>query len=83
MNHPIDVLLSRLEGVKEISAGKYKARCPAHDDKSPSLSVTEKDGKVLIHCYAECEAEEIMTAMGRFTGDRSGSLIHVPGSGDS
>jgi len=64
MNHPIDVLLSRLEGVKEISAGKYKARCPAHDDKSPSLSVTEKDGKVLIHCYAECEAEEIMTAMG-------------------
>ncbi len=63
MSHPIDVLLNRLEGVKETSAGQYMARCPAHDDKSPSLSVTEKDGKVLIHCYAGCAAVEIVEAV--------------------
>ena len=63
MSHPIDVLLNRLEGVKETSAGRYKARCPAHDDKSPSLSLADDNGKILVHCFAGCEPLEIMAAV--------------------
>ena len=61
----IDALLSRLEGVKETGHSKYVARCPAHEDRSPSLAVAEgRDGRVLIHCFAGCEAEDILAAIG-------------------
>jgi len=41
------------------------ARCPAHDDTQPSLSITEgRDGRVLLHCFAECPTEKIVSAIG-------------------
>ena len=44
--------LDRLQGVRKSGAG-YKARCPAHDDNNPSLSVDEGDGgTVLVTCHA-------------------------------
>ncbi len=46
--HPIDQVLSRLDKVKANGASKWKACCPAHDDRDPSLSIREADdGKVL------------------------------------
>ena len=39
------------------------ARCPAHDDRSPSLSISEKNGRVLFHCHAGCRQEDVMTAL--------------------
>jgi putative DNA primase/helicase len=38
-------------------------RCPAHDDKHPSLSVTERDGKVLVRCFAGCSQDEVIAAL--------------------
>ncbi len=36
--------------------GGWMARCPAHDDRKPSLSIREGDhGKVLVCCHAGCE----------------------------
>ena len=35
--------------------GYGTARCPAHEDKNPSLSVSERDGKVLLKCHADCD----------------------------
>lgn len=44
---------------------KWVARCPAHDDSSPSLSVKElRDGRVLVHCHAGCGALEVLEAVG-------------------
>ena len=61
----IDALLSRLDGVRETGSGKYIARCPAHDDRSPSLAITScDDGRILIHCFAGCETEDVLTAIG-------------------
>ena len=61
----IDALLSRLDGVKETGHGKYVARCPAHDDRSPSLAIKDcGDGRVLIHCFAGCETEDVLSAVG-------------------
>ena len=66
----IDDLLSRLDGIRETGYGKYIARCPAHDDRSPSLGVTGKDdGRILLHCFAGCETEDVLSAVGLTFGD--------------
>jgi hypothetical protein len=62
---PTEKVLDRLEGVKPSKPGSWIAICPAHEDKSPSLSVRElEDGRVLIHCFAGCEVSEILRAIG-------------------
>ena len=61
----IDALLNGLDCVKETGQGKYVARCPAHDDKSPSLAIKDcDDGRVLVHCFAGCETEDVLSAIG-------------------
>jgi hypothetical protein len=61
----IDALLSDLNGVKRTGYGKYVARCPAHDDKSPSLAIKNcGDGRILLHCFAGCETEDVLSAVG-------------------
>jgi hypothetical protein len=61
---PVDLVLDRLEGVKQRGEG-YQARCPAHEDNEPSLSVAEgDDGRALVKCFAGCEVEEIVSALG-------------------
>jgi hypothetical protein len=43
----------------------WEARCPAHDDRKPSLSVAEgQDGRVLLTCHAGCTVEAITAALG-------------------
>ena len=65
-----EALLSHLEAVRETGKGQYLARCPAHDDRSPSLSIRDTDdGRVLIHCFAGCETEDILTAVGMVFSD--------------
>jgi len=60
----VDQFLSRLEAVRGRD-GAWNARCPAHDDRDPSLSVTTgDDGRVLIHCHAGCGAVAVVEAVG-------------------
>ena len=62
---PVELLLSRLEHVRANRNGTWVARCPAHDDRSPSLSIaTGDDGKVLLHCFAGCGAADVVEAIG-------------------
>lgn len=39
------------------------ALCPAHDDRNPSLSMCEKDGKLLLRCHAGCEQRDVIEAL--------------------
>lgn len=41
----------------------WLARCPAHDDAHPSLSLTERNGRVLAHCHAGCSQQEVIAAL--------------------
>jgi hypothetical protein len=60
----VEQLLSRLEKVKGRN-GSWTACCPAHKDRSPSLSVREtSDGRVLLHCFAGCEVDAVLGAVG-------------------
>lgn len=60
-----DALISRLEKCRRTGAGTWLACCPAHEDKSPSMSIREvEDGRVLVHCFAGCGVDEILGAVG-------------------
>ena len=60
-----DVFLSRLTKVRATGRGTWVACCPAHQDKNPSLSVRETDdGRVLVHCFAECPVSDVVAAVG-------------------
>jgi hypothetical protein len=62
---PIDTLLVILEDVRQTAKGQWLCRCPAHHDKSASLSVRELEtGKILIHCFAGCDTQEILSVLG-------------------
>ena len=60
----VDEILGRLKGVRASGDGSWVACCPAHDDANPSMSVTARDGKVLLHCHAGCQTAEIVSALG-------------------
>ena len=69
MKSTFDLFLTKLEGVNNLEEGRATARCPAHDDQSPSLSITNVGEKVLLHCHAGCEYKDIITAdLGRTQG---------------
>ena len=61
-SQPVRLLLERLERV-ETRNGSYRALCPAHDDRKPSLSEGE-DGRALIKCFAGCAPEKITSSLG-------------------
>ena len=61
----IDNLLSRLDKVRRTGNGTYQACCPAHADRSPSLSIRElDDGRTLIHCFGGCDVQDVLAAVG-------------------
>jgi len=64
----IEKFVSRLEGVQRTSRG-YKARCPAHHDKSPSLCIGKGEDRILVHCFALCATKDIVKAMGLTMAD--------------
>ncbi len=56
-------ILARLKDVKR-SGRRWSAPCPAHRDSKPSLSITERAGRILIHCHAGCTPEAVCRAAG-------------------
>lgn len=65
MSTPAEKLLSHLDGVRERTRGRWSARCPAHDDRSPSLSIAERDdGALLLRCWSGCEVADVVAAVG-------------------
>ena len=65
----LDDLLGRLERVRAVPDG-HMAACPVpkhgkgRGDKNESLSVTERDGKILMRCFGGCDTEAIVRAIG-------------------
>jgi putative DNA primase/helicase len=67
--------LGQIQGVQENDAG-YKARCPVtghgqgRGDQNPSLSVgMDREGNVLLKCFAGCDNESIVEALGLTMAD--------------
>lgn len=61
---PVERFVARLGKVKGRN-GSWTALCPAHEDKTPSLSIREgQDGRVLVHCFGGCEVYNIVGSVG-------------------
>lgn len=66
---PTELILSKLPRARRDYKG-WIARCPAHDDRRPSLRVaTGDDGRALIHCHAGCTPEAVVGALGLALAD--------------
>jgi hypothetical protein len=70
MMRPLDKVLERLDGVRQVGDGCYEGSCPHPEhgkrrgDVRPSLSVSEgDDGRALLNCHANCPTEEILAAI--------------------
>lgn len=58
-------IVGMLSGVKSTGQDRWIARCPAHEDRSPSLTIRGlPDGRILLHCFAGCEVQYILGSMG-------------------
>lgn len=72
----LNQVLGKLPDAKRSGKG-WSARCPAHDDCSPSLSISEgSDGRVLLNCHAGCSVEDICKSIGITVADL------MPGDGN-
>ena len=59
----LELSLQKLDNVKKVGR-QYQARCPCHDDKHASLSISETpEGKLLAYCHAGCSFESIIKAL--------------------
>jgi putative DNA primase/helicase len=59
----------------------WMARCPAHEDRKPSLSIRDADNKVLVHCHASCDQERVISALrarGLWSDHRPRSICRMP-----
>jgi hypothetical protein len=60
---PLNRVLGRLDAVRKTPSG-FTARCPSHDDRHASLSISEgDDGRVLVHCHAGCDLDAVLQAI--------------------
>lgn len=69
MNDKLERLLASLDKVEKLPQGNHQARyracCPAHGDKNPSLSITlSNSDTILLKCWAGCSAEEVVNSVG-------------------
>ncbi len=62
-NTTLSSIASGLDKVRRHGDYEFLACCPAHDDRNPSLSVSDKNGKILVKCWAGCTQEEVIEAL--------------------
>ena len=55
--------IAKVLGGRKVGA-VWMARCPAHDDRDPSLAIADaSSGKVLVHCHAGCDQRDVIAAL--------------------
>ena len=61
----VDHVLSRLNKVRKSGQHAWMACCPAHNDKTASLAISDNgDGRILLNCFAGCDTYSILRSIG-------------------
>ncbi len=70
---PVELVLERLrdrDGNPRSSGSGWQAKCPAHEDRQPSLHVEEgSEACALLNCHAGCTTEAVVEALGLTMAD--------------
>lgn len=62
-------VLDRLDKLKQLGTDKWTACCNVHEDKTPSLTISVKDGKLLMYCFAcGAKGDSVVESMGLSVG---------------
>ena len=59
-----DDIVKRTRAKPTSTAGSFSGLCPSHDDKSPSLSITLENERILLYCHTGCTIERICSSLG-------------------
>lgn len=68
----IEEIISRFQGVRSLNDRSYQCRCPCHNDREASLTVTQAGDKLLLHCHAGCDTRDILQNIGLTMADING-----------
>jgi putative DNA primase/helicase len=72
-------------GAARRCGGWWSCRCPAHDDRSPSLSLRDGERSIVVHCHAGCDPRDVLAELrrrGLIAGGGSASSDTRPAGGD-
>jgi len=80
---PLARVLSALGYAGTHTGSSHKCHCPAHEDNTESLSVSEgAGGKILLKCFAGCDTKAVLNAVGLNFADLSvNGTTHTNGNG--
>lgn len=57
---PFERIIQLTNAIQSGSFGSFVGHCPTHNDNNKSLSITQDNGKILIHCHAGCSQKDII-----------------------
>ena len=63
---------------KRMGAGQWKACCPAHEDRTPSLHLTDGRNGLLWRCFGGCSQEAVQEAIRDAMGGGSATFTKAP-----
>ena len=64
INQTFNRIVEQTKATSTGSGGQYSGLCPAHNDRSPSLSLTLTEDRILIKCHSGCSINEICSGFG-------------------
>jgi len=66
---PTAETLSIVQRLGGVWSGRHAmVRCPAHEDRTPSLSIRQGRNSILVHCFAGCDGVAVMRGIRQVLG---------------
>ena len=62
-NQTFNKIVEQTKATTTGSGGQYSGLCPAHNDRSPSLSLTLTEDRILINCHSGCSIDQICNCL--------------------
>ena len=60
----LNEIIMNFSNAKRLKSNSYQVKCPCHNDRVASLTITEENDKILMKCHAGCDTRDILNAIG-------------------